>query len=202
MSDFRTTLATVLATPSLRTLAWACLTFNGLQTVMTAYFVTYLTTIGYTPIAAGVVFSVAMTVAVPGRILWGWLGSTYLTPRALMAGLALGMAASAALLAPADAGWPAVLVILVACALSATALSWHGLLLAETARASPEGMRGGVTGGVLSFGQVGALTLPLLYSGLLELTGSYGLGFLVCGLPALLVGFQLLSRPPDAATGR
>jgi hypothetical protein len=51
-----------------------------------------------------------------------------------------------------------------------------------------------VTGGVLSFGQVGALALPLLYSGLLELTGSYGVGFVVCGLPALVVGVQLLRK--------
>jgi MFS family permease len=192
LSDFRTTLAAVLATRTLRTLSFACLAFNGLQTVMTAYFVIYLTTIGYTPVAAGFLFSVAMVVAVPGRILWGWLGSTYVAPRPLMAGLAFGMAASAALLAPTNAAWPTLLVGLVACALSATALSWHGLILAETARASPEGMRGGVTGGVLSFGQVGAFTLPLLYSGLLELTGSYGVGFLVCGLPALMVGVQLL----------
>ena len=194
LSDFRTTLAAVLTTRSLRTLSFACLAFNGLQTVMTAYFVTYLTTINYTPVEAGFLFSVAMTVAVPGRILWGWLGSTYVKPRPLMAGLALGMAASAALLAPSSAGWPTLAVGLVACALSATALSWHGLLLAETARASPEDMRGGVTGGVLSFGQVGAFALPLLYSGLLDLTGSYGLGFLVCGLPALVVGVQLLRR--------
>jgi nitrate/nitrite transporter NarK len=55
-------------------------------------------------------------------------------------------------------------------------------------------MRGGVTGGVLSFGQVGAFAMPLLYSGLLELTGSYGAGFVVCGLPALIVGVQLLRR--------
>jgi len=112
----------------------------------------------------------------------------------MMAGLALGMAASVALLALCSAGWPALLVGLIACVLSATALSWHGILLAETARAAPEGMRGGVTGGVLSFGQVGALALPLVYSGLLDLTGSYGIGFVVCGVPALLVGVQLLRR--------
>ena len=99
-----------------------------------------------------------------------------------------------ALLALCSAGWPALLVGLVACAVGATALSWHGILLAETARAAPEGMRGGVTGGVLSFGQVGALALPLVYSGLLDLTGSYGIGFVVCGVPALLVGVQLLRR--------
>ena len=197
-SDFRSTLTVVLATPGLRALSFACLAFNGLQAVFTAYFVIYLTTIGYTPVAAGFLFSVAVTVAVPGRILWGWIGSSYVAPRLMMAGLALGMAGSAALLALSNAGWPALLVGLIACLLSATALSWHGILLAETARASPEDMRGGVTGGVLSFGQVGALALPLIYSGFLDQTGSYGIGFIVCGLPALLVGVQLLRQSASA----
>jgi MFS family permease len=194
LSDFKATLTSVIGTPNLRALSWACLAFNGIQSVVTAYFVVYLTTIGYTPVAAGLVFSVAVAVAVPGRIVWGWLGSSYVRPHVLMAGLAFGMAASVALLALCDAGWPTVLVGLIACVLSATALSWHGILLAETARAAPEGMRGGVTGGVLSFGQVGALALPVMYSGLLDLTGSYGIGFMVCSVPALLVGIRLLRR--------
>ena len=198
LSDFKTTLTAVLATPGLRALSFACLAFNGLQATVTAYFVVYLTTIGYTPVAAGFLFSVAVAVAVPGRILWGWLGSTHVTPRMMMAGLALGMAGSVALLALCGAGWPTLLVGLIACVLSATALSWHGILLAETARAAPDGMRGGVTGGVLSFGQVGALALPLMYSGLLDLTGSYGIGFIVCGVPALLVGIQLLRQSASA----
>jgi MFS family permease len=197
-SDFKTTLTSVLGTPGLRAMSFACLAFNGLQAVVTAYFVVYLTTLGYTPVAAGFVFSVAVAVAVPGRIVWGWLGSSYVSPRVMMAGLALGMAASAGLLALCSAGWPTLLVALVGCALSGTALSWHGILLAETARAAPEGMRGGVTGGVLSFGQVGALILPLVYSGLLDLTGSYGAGFIVCGVPALLVGVQLLRQRAPA----
>jgi len=194
MSDFKATLSAVLATRDLRALSFACLAFNGMQATITAYFVVYLTTIGYTPIAAGFLFSVAVAVAVPGRIVWGWLGSSYVTPRVMMAGLALGMAVSVALLALCGPGWPTILVGLVSCALSATALSWHGILLAETARAAPEGMRGGVTGGVLSFGQVGALAMPLIYSGLLDWTGSYGIGFVVCGIPALLVGLRLLRK--------
>ncbi len=194
LSDFKSTLNAVLATPRLRALSFACLAFNGAQTVVTAYFVVYLTTIGYTPVAAGFMFSIAVAVAIPGRILWGWIGSRYVSPRAVMAGLSLGMAGSAALLALCDAGWPALLVGMVSCLISVTALSWHGILLAETARASPEDMRGGVTGGVLSFGQVGALALPVMYSGLLDTTGSYGIGFVVCGVPALLVGIQLLRQ--------
>jgi MFS family permease len=198
LSDFKTTLTVVLATRRLRALSFACLAFNGVQAVFTAYFVTYLTTIGYTPVAAGFLFSVVVAVAVPGRILWGWIGSSYVSPSLVMAGLALGMAGSAALLALTSAGWPVLLVGLIASVLSATALSWHGVLLAETARASPEDMRGGVTGGVLSFGQLGALSLPLIYSGFLDLTGSYGLGFIACGFPALLVGVWLLRQRASA----
>ena len=192
LSDFRTTLASVIGTSNLRALSFACLAFNGLQATVTAYFVIYLTTIGYTPVAAGFLFSVAVAVAVPCRILWGWLGSTHVSPRNMMTTLAFGMAASAAALALCDAGWPTLVVGMIACVLSATAISWHGILLAETARASPEDMRGGVTGGVLSFGQVGALSLPLLYSALLDMTGSYGVGFVACGLLPLAVGIQLL----------
>ena len=194
LSDFKSTLTSVIGTRGLRALSFACLAFNGIQATMTAYFVVYLTTIGYTPVAAGFLFSIAVAVAVPGRIVWGWLGSSYVTPRTIMAGLAFGMAGSVALLALCSAGWPTILVGLIACVLSATALSWHGILLAETARAAPEGMRGSVTGGVLAFGQVGALVLPLIYSGLLDLSGSYGVGFVVCGVPALLVGVQLLRQ--------
>ena len=194
VSDFRSTLTSVIATPELRALSFACLAFNGMQAAVTAYFVVYLTTIGYTPVAAGFLFSVAVAVAVPGRILWGWLGSSYVRPRVMMAGLALGMAGSVTLLALSSAGWPTLVVGMVACVLSATALSWHGILLAEAARAAPADMRGGVTGGVLSFGQVGALSLPLIFSGLLDVTGSYGIGFIVCGIPALLVGILLLRR--------
>ena len=200
LSDFRETLTSVLGTPNLRMLSFACLAFNGIQTVVIAYFVVYLTTIGYTPVAAGFVFSAAVMVAVPGRILWGWLGSGHVQPRVIMAGLSLGMAASVALLGLCTAGMPTLLVAVIAGALSATALSWHGILLAETARAAPEGMRGGVTGGVLSFGQVGGLAEPLIYSALLGLTGSYGLGFIVCGIPALLVGVNLLRRSTPATS--
>ncbi len=94
-----------------------------------------------------------------------------------------------------------LLVGLVASGLSATAMSWHGVLLAETARLAPEGSRGAATGGVLSFGQIGALVLPLIYAFLLSVTGSHGVGFMACAVPALLVGVVLLrtEEPPSRA---
>ncbi|MBX6374036.1 MAG: MFS transporter [Acetobacteraceae bacterium] len=201
LSDFATTLGSVVGTQDLRGLSLACFAFNGLQTVFTSYFVVYLVELGYSLAAAGFVFSVATLVAIPGRVLWGWLGSVFVSPRRMLAGLALGMAGSAGLLALFTPSWPVAAIGFVATLLSATALSWHGVLLSETARLAPEGMRGAVTGGVLSFGQIGALLMPLVYSALLSATGGHGLGFIVSGLPALLVGLDLL-RPVAAGRRR
>src|SRR5438270_13813771 len=114
LSDFRSTIASVLKAPDLRRLSFACFAFNGIQSVFTAYFVTYLAALGYELAAAGFLFSLTVAVAVPCRILWGWLGSFYVAPRLVMAGLALGMAASIALTGLFSAAWPIAAVGLVA----------------------------------------------------------------------------------------
>ena len=194
LTDFRTTIASVVKTPDLRGLAFACSAFNGVQSVFTAYFVTYLVALGYELAAAGVLFSVVVAVAVPCRILWGWVGSFHLAPRLVMAGLALGMAGSVALTGLFTAAWPILAMGLVGAVLSATAMSWHGILLSETARLAPAGSAGAVTGGVLSFGQIGALLGPFTFALLLRLTGGYGAGWALCTIPALWVGISLL-RP-------
>jgi MFS family permease len=194
LSDFGNTLRSVIGTRDLRNLSFACFAFNAVQTIFTVYFVVYLTTMGYGLVAAGFIFSVAVAVAVPGRIIWGLLGSSYVHPRTMMASLAIGMAISMVLLSISSEGWPTIIVGIVGTLISATALSWHGVLLAETARAAPEGSRGGVTGGVLSFGQVGALSAPSIFSLILGMTHNYGIGFIVCSLPALFVGIALLRQ--------
>jgi MFS family permease len=198
LGDFVTTIVAVTRARPLRTLSFACFAFNGLQTVFTSYYVITLTQLGYSLEAAGAMYSLAMVVAVPGRIFWGWLAGAYVSPRLLMAGLALGMAAGAAALGMIGAEWPVWLTAAVAVALSATVMSWHGVVLSECVRLAPPGMPGAATGGVLSFGQVGGLLLPLVYALILGMSGNPGIGFLVCGLPGLVVGAMLLR--PGAAT--
>ncbi len=199
LSDFRTTITGVLAVPDLRALSFACFAFNGLQAVFIAYFVTYLVALGYDLVAAGALFSTAIAIAIPCRILWGWVGSFYVAPRVVMAWLAFGMAASVALTGTQTAAWSALAIGLVTGALSATAMSWHGILLSEAARLAPAGRAGAVTGGVLSFGQMGAFLCPSVFSLLLRVTGSYAAGWVVCAIPAALVGMDLLRRRGSGA---
>ncbi|HXO91391.1 MAG TPA: MFS transporter [Stellaceae bacterium] len=201
LSDFRTTVASVLKARDLRRLSFACFAFNGVQSVFTAYFVTYLVALGYELAAAGFLFSVVVAVAVPCRILWGWLGSFHVKPRLVMAGLALGMAGSVVVTGLFTPAWPMAAMGLVVGVLSATAMSWHGILLSETARLAPAGRAGAVTGGVLSFGQIGAFLGPSAFSLLLHLTGGYAAGWAVCAIPALWVGISLL-RPAAGRTRR
>ena len=88
---------------------------------------------------------------------------------------------------------------LVGGALSATAMSWHGILLSETARLAPAGNVAAVTGGVLSVGQIGAFLGPSMFSLLLGLTGGCGAGWAACAIPALWLGISLLrARLPRA----
>ena len=192
LSDFKGTVTLVLGTPALRALAFGCFAFVGLQTVITAYFVIYLTHIGYSLAGAGQIFAMATAVAVGGRIFWGWLSSSYVSPRAMLGSLALAMGIAVGLASLISSDWPVWQATLVATGVSSTVFSWHGVMLAEASRLAPDSMRGAVTGGILSFGQLGGLTLPLLYSTLLGVTDSYRIGFIVCAVPALLVGLGLL----------
>jgi hypothetical protein len=192
LSDFRTTITGVLAERELRGLSFACFAFNGLQAVFTAYLVTYLTALGYDLVAAGAMFSAVIAIAIPCRILWGWVGSFLMPPRVVMAGLAFGMAASVALIGAFNRGWSPLAISVVAGTLSATAMSWHGILLSESARLAPPGRAGAVTGGVLSFGQMGAFLCPSVFALLLRLTGGYAAGWAVCAVPAVWVGANLL----------
>lgn len=194
LSDFGATIASVLQARDLRALSFACFAFNGIQSVFTAYFVTYLVALGYDLAAAGFLFSLVVAVAVPCRVLWGWLGSFHVAPRLVMACLALGMAGSVAVMALFNAAWPVTAIGLASSVLSATAVSWHGILLSEAARLAPAGRIASVTGGVLSFGQVGAFVGPCAFALLLHLTGDYGAGWAVCAIPAVWVGISLL-RP-------
>lgn len=194
-ADIRANVAAVLREPALRALCLAMFAFVGLQTLFTGFFVLFLVRgLGYDLESAGLVFAIAVAVAVPGRIFWGWLASRLVRPATLLALLSLGMAGASALTVIIAPGWPTWAATLVATALSLTVVSWHGVLLAEVARLSPAGRIGSTTGAVLAFGDAGALVLPLLFSGALTLTGGYATGFLIGGALTLAYGVLGLLR--------
>src|SRR3546814_18542322 len=75
----------------------------------------------------------------------------------MLGALGVGMAAASIAMGLTDGTWHLAALTAVACAYSATAVSWHGVLLAEVARIAPDGQVGAMTGGVLSFGSAGMM---------------------------------------------
>lgn len=199
------TLRRVLRDPSLRPLAAAGFSFIGLQAVFTTFTVTYLVeVVGQSVQTAGSVFGLAMTIAIPARILWGWVASGRVAPRHLLAIFGVAMFVAVSAMGFMTAAWPMVAIAAVVLSCSATAVSWHGVLLAEVARIAPTGQVAGMTGGVLAFGNAGQMLLPSAFSGLYLLSGSYLAAFAACGVPAMAAGLWLLthrSAPVKAEAG-
>ena len=191
-SDVGETLRTIFGRADLRGMAVAAFAFVGLQSVFASFFVIYMTEgLGHSLTTAGFVFSIAQAVAIPARILWGWIAGRYAPPRLVLAALGVVMAVAAAATGTFGRDWSLAAIAAVAMAYSATAISWHGVLLAEVARVAPAGRIAAITGGVLSFGSAGMMSYPLIFSAILAGSGSYAYGFWLLCLPALGAGLLL-----------
>ncbi len=191
-SDFPMTIRQVLNAPEMRSLAMAAFCFVGMQSIFMGFSVTYLhEALGYTVEAAGPIFGAAALIAVPARILWGWVGSTLIKPQMLLACLAAMMAVSTASMGLFEKNWAEWQVFAVMGLISLSVLSWHGVLLSEAARLAQAGEAGRMTGGVLAFGSAGQVIYPMIF-GLGLASGSYIAGYVLIALPALFMAFVLV----------
>ena len=194
------TMRIVVSDAKLRDLALLAFTLGGLQSIWSGFFILFLIDrLDYTEVEAGTAFAIASFTAVGARILWGWLGSTIVSPRVVLGMLCILAAVSAVLTGFYDVGWSLNGLIAVAIVFNISSLSWHGVLLAETARLAPEGQVGGITGGVLAFTSVAMMIYPAVYGGLLAVTDSYGIGFILGGVPALFCAFVFFNPPLEGS---
>jgi MFS family permease len=191
IASLKETFFDVLTMPGLSTLASTAFAFIGLQSIYTTFTVVYLAEeLNYGLEQAGAMLGLATLVAAPGRIFWGWIASTWIRPRVLLIGLAVAMSFGAAAMGFFTPKWSETAVFIPLFIVSATALSWHGILLAEVARLSPQAQVGRMTGGVLAFGTAGQITFPLIF-GIGYLFGGYVGAFIAVALPALVIAAAL-----------
>ncbi|MCG8380672.1 MAG: MFS transporter [Gammaproteobacteria bacterium] len=188
-------LRAVLSHRYLRKLAFASLTFVGLQGCFVSFFVLFLVQeLRFDLKTAGIVFSIAQIAALFARIFWGWLGSRYLSPPHVLAFLGFAMSLSAVILTFANPNWSVAIVTVIASIVTGTALSWHGVLFAEIARHSPPGKVGPYTGSVLAFTAAGQMTIPALFGVSLATFENYQYGFYFAAFLTLTAGILLLYR--------
>lgn len=202
LSQFGSPIAEVWADRSIRELALASGVFSSVQMSFGTYLVSYLKLgLGYSLVAAGLIFSAAQLAGVLGRVLWGAVADRLFEPRPVLAMLGVAMAlcgVAATLFTP---GWPIAAVTTVCVLYGATAVGWNGVFLAEVARLAPEGRVATITGGTQFFTFGGVLVGPPVFGAIASATGSYGAGFILFAALPLIMGTGLLLSGRRASPG-
>jgi len=193
--DLSQTMRMVLDNPPVRDIAFAAFAFGGLQSLFAGFFILYLIDgLNYSEAQSGSIYAIASFSAIFARIAWG-VGGGVISPRLILGLIGLTGALSALGLTQISASWTVFEVTVIAVLYNMTAISWHGILLAEIARLAPREQVGAVTGGVLSFTSVAMMIYPAIYGFLLATTGSYRVGFLLGAIPSF-AAFLIFIRAP------
>lgn len=193
---FFSPLAMVFSNAPILELSFISLVFSAVQLVLITYFVSYLNLeIGYSLVAAGLIYSSANVAGVAGRVLWGVVADRWLSPRATLGLLGVMMGLSGVSVAGFNIDWPLPAVLLASVLFGGSAVGWNGVFLAEAARLAPPGQVGAITGGTQFITFIGALAAPPLFGLTIMLTGTYSKAYLVfCLMPALAGMYFLVRR--------
>lgn len=183
----------------LRDLAIASFIFSGTQQSLGVFLVADLVTHLDLPLVrAGVALAAAQMAGIVGRILWGGTADRFGHSRALLGLLGTIMAGSAVAVAFFTSGMPFALIVVVAIVFGASAVGWNGVFLAEIARLAPEGQISRATGGVLFFTFAGVVVVPVCFTLLTLVSGTYASGFIALAILTGGIGSYLI-RPVTAS---
>ena len=201
LGDLSQTMRMVLDNPPVRDIAFAAFAFGGLQSLFAGFFILYLIDgLNYSEAQSGSIYAIASFSAIFARIAWG-VGGGVISPRLILGLIGLTGGMSALALTQIAASWSVLEVTVVAVLYNMTAISWHGILLAEIARLAPKEQVGAVTGGVLSFTSVAMMIYPAIYGFLLATTGSYRVGFLLGAIPSFVAFLIFIRMPVEGGWG-
>lgn len=182
--------------PPLRWLSLAAFCFSIVQLCLSTFLVTMLVAdVGLALVQAGAILSAVQVSGVVGRLLWGFVADRVGNGMTVLMGLAVAMAAAAALTGQLAPDWPSPAIVGVLLLFGVTAIGWNGVYLAEVARMTPIEQVGRVTGASLFFTFGGVLLGPTSFTAVYSGIGSYTTTYGLLGVLALVgLGLALLAR--------
>lgn len=194
----RFNLATLRALTRERRLLWPTLwawAFMGLQYIVGTYLILFLIEeIGLSPVAAGGFIAIAQMANLGARVLWGALSDFVFGGRRIVVLGILGMVATAGLTGAGltNEGTPMVLTGLVAATLGATVISWHGVLTVFVGEVVGVRQSGTAIGAVNTVMRVAMMAVPPLFGLLVDMSGSYPVGWMVAATLAFAATAALI----------
>jgi predicted MFS family arabinose efflux permease len=164
----------VLLDDGLRRVALTGTAFAACQMAIGSYLVVYLWRVAeLSPATAGLAFSTMHVAGIASRIVLGAIADRRVSSQNLLAGLALGMVASLALLTAVSSSWPVAGLFAVTIVVGVSSNGWVGLFFSELARLAPADRTAEIAGGGQSVMYAGIVVGPLIFGALLGASGSY-----------------------------
>jgi len=186
----------VSSDPDMRRLSIISFAYAGMQTILSAFLVTFLSSrMDMAIVLAGIVLAISQGSGALARVIWGFTADRGgIDPVRLLAGLGIAMSVIALVTGVIAPDWPFALVVLVCASFGATAAGWNGVFLAQLARLAPGRVSEAAGGSHLAtFG--GVMVLPPVFSLILAATGSYAIGFACVAALTFAGGLWLLMVP-------
>jgi MFS family permease len=183
-----------MAHPYLRLLSFSAFVLGGAQMCASTFIASYFfEKVGYSPLRAGAMVTVANVSGALFRLVWGAVADRVLSPRILLAALSLTACLAEAAISSPRLMTNYTLAVAVCFVLGAAVIGWNGVLLSEAAdAASPEKVVS-ATAGCLFFSFGGVMTFPAAFGVLARVSGGFIVPWLMMALANGLLGLVLLS---------
>ena len=173
----------------LKELAVSSSVFSGMQMSLGTFLVVLLTeSANFSITVAGGALSAAMIAGALGRLFWGFISDTLLSPRSVLGFLGLVMSVSAFLTSTISESWSLFFIYLLAVVFGSSAVGWNGVYLAEVANIVESDKVGKATGGSLTVTYSGVVLFPIIFWIIYAVTGSYAVPFVFLGCLSFLRG--------------
>jgi MFS family permease len=182
--------------PGLLQLSAAGALFAAMQLSLSSFTVTMLVEeFAWSAVAAGSAAALVQATGAAARVLWALLADRWRSGRAVLVLTGLGAAAAALLVPLAQSqAWPAIMTLLLLCALGSCALGWNGVMVAEAARLGGPDRAGEAVGIVLAATFCGVVIGPSTLSLIVPAVGGYGAAFALLAVSplvgAVLIGLR------------
>jgi ACS family hexuronate transporter-like MFS transporter len=174
---------------------WASL-FVGIQFIVLTYFILFLVNeVRLSPVLAGAFVSVLHFTSVVGRVGWGFVSDTLFGGRRLvvLGILGIGTAGSLAWLSVIGETTSVAVVGALAVAVGLTSIGWMGVYTVLIGEIAGTQRTGTALGLAQVFMRMGMVTMPPLFGLLVDVTGSYTLGWRSAAALALAATLALLT---------
>lgn len=194
-------LSIIFASPALRGIALGGFLLCTVQMSMIGYLVSYLNLeVGYSLLAAGGALTFGQVASVFSRLAWGGLMDRVDSSLRVLALCALASAALGLVVGLIQPQWPYAATLAIVIVYAAAVAGWNGVYFAGIARLAPPGSMVAATAGAQFFLYTATVVGPLVFAGIVSVTGSYSTGFLFFSAVSLATGIRLLRDARRAVT--